>query len=86
MAEGIVDEEIYEMIDELVADTPHADLTLEDLGGGMTEITITAPSVRALEVMIDDGLLNYSSMLDGEVSATIEFSGREVTMSISQME
>lgn len=30
----IVDPEIYEMIDENVADTPHADLVLDDMGGG----------------------------------------------------
>ena len=35
-AEGIVDEEIYAMIDAMVADTPHADLVFDDMGGGMT--------------------------------------------------
>lgn len=32
MAADIVDEETYEMIDENVEDTPHADLVLEDIG------------------------------------------------------
>lgn len=31
-AEDIVDEEIYEMIDENVADTPHADLDFTSMG------------------------------------------------------
>lgn len=31
-AEGIVDEEIWAMIDENVADTPHADLVFDDMG------------------------------------------------------
>lgn len=31
-AEDIVDEEIYEMIDLNVADTPHADLVFTDMG------------------------------------------------------
>lgn len=31
-AEDIVDPEIYAMIDENVADTPHADLTFDDMG------------------------------------------------------
>lgn len=31
-AEDIVDPEIYEMIDENVADTPHADLDFSDMG------------------------------------------------------
>lgn len=32
-AADIVDPEIYAMIDENVADTPHADLTFDDMGG-----------------------------------------------------
>ena len=32
-AADIVDPETYEMIDENVADTPHADLTFDDMGG-----------------------------------------------------
>lgn len=31
-AADIVDPEIYEMIDENVADTPHADLVFDDMG------------------------------------------------------
>ena len=31
-AADIVDPEIYEMIDENVADTPHADLDFDDMG------------------------------------------------------
>lgn len=31
-AADIVDPEIYEMIDENVADTPHADMVFEDMG------------------------------------------------------
>lgn len=31
-AEDIVDPEIYEMIDDNVADTPHADLVFDDMG------------------------------------------------------
>jgi len=32
-AEGVVDEEIYAMIDSMVADTPHADLVLDPMPG-----------------------------------------------------
>lgn len=39
-ADGVVDDEIYEQIEVLIADTPHADMTLADLGAGMTTITI----------------------------------------------
>lgn len=34
-AADIVDPDIYAMIDENVADTPHADLTFDDMGGAM---------------------------------------------------
>ena len=39
-AADIVDPEVYEMIDENVADTPHADMVFDDMGsamGGMTD-------------------------------------------------
>lgn len=73
-AEGIVDEEIYEMIDSLVANTPHAEMTLDDLGTGMTEVSMTTNTITAMENMIDDGLLDYAAMLDGSVEVRINFS------------
>ena len=86
-AAGIVDEEIYAMIDALVADTPHADMTLDNIGGGMTEIVITTMTVQSVESMIDAGLLTYASMLDGEVTVQITFeSPRDVQMTILQEE
>ena len=86
-AEGIVDEEIYEMIDVLVADTPHAEMTLDDLGGGMTEIVVTTMVVTSMENLIEDGLLTYASMLDGDVTVNITFEGpRSVSMTILQEE
>jgi hypothetical protein len=72
-AEGIVDAEVYEMIEALVEDTPHALIDINDLGGGMMEIAIQAPTVRSMENMIDDGLLTYFAMLDGQVTLTMEF-------------
>ena len=86
-AEGIVDEEIYEMIDGMIDDTPHAELTLDDLGGGMTEMTITTRTVTSMETMLDDGLLTYLSMLDGDVSVMIAFDpSGSVEMTITQTE
>ncbi|MBA3030460.1 MAG: hypothetical protein FP816_16835 [Desulfobacteraceae bacterium] len=70
-AEDIVDAEIYAMIDEMVADTPHATMVFDD-DMGTTEIT--ADSVSAAEDLIADGLLADLSLLDGEVSVTINFS------------
>ena len=84
-AADIVDEEIYEMIDSLVADSPHADLDLTDMGGGMTEITLTTRTLTSLENMVDDGLLDYASMLDGDVEVAIDFNDDgSVTMTIRQ--
>jgi hypothetical protein len=85
-AADIVDEEIYEMIDAMVADTPHADMVFDDMGGGMTEIEI-AGRVTDLEMIIEDGLLSYVALLDGDVSLTIDFtSNRAASMTIIQDE
>ena len=84
-AADIVDEEIYVMIDSMVADTPHADLVFTDMGGGTSEITLTTRTLTSLENMIDDGLLDYASMLDGDVDVGIDFSENgSVTMTITQ--
>jgi hypothetical protein len=85
-AEGIVDEEIYETIDLMVSDAPHGDLTLDDLGGGMTEMTITTMTPREMENLLEDGLLTYLGMLDGDVSVTIEFDARSGEMTVIQQE
>ena len=88
-AADIVDEEIYATIDEMVSDTPHAEITFDDMGGenGMTEITIETRSVSELESLVDGGLLTETSMLDGEVSVEISFDENGgVNTTISQLE
>ena len=90
-AEGMVDDEVYEMIDTLLMDTPHAEMTIDDIVVGMTDVTtttITTNSVTSMENMIDDGLLDYAAMLDGEVEVVITFdsTGSGVTLSIIQTE
>ena len=86
-AEGIVDEEVYEMIDTMIADTPHAEMTIDDIAIGMTETTITTQTLKSLEVMIDDGLLTYIAMLDGEVTITIDIEdNNSVTLTVLQQE
>jgi hypothetical protein len=83
-AEGVVDEDVYAMIDSLVADTPHAEMTIDDLAYRM-ETTITVSDVRRMERMIDDGLLDYASMLDDEITVSIEFNpDGSTTMVITQ--
>ena len=98
-AADIVDEEIYAMIDEMVSDTPHADLVFDgDMGsmgpsGGVIreetidETTITSRTVRDVENMMDDGLLTYASMLDGDVDLSISLNrDSSVTVTIRQAE
>lgn len=46
-AEDIVDPEIYAMIDENVADTPHADLTFDDMGSTAVDTTVDTTSARS---------------------------------------
>jgi hypothetical protein len=86
-AAGIVDEDIYAMIDDQVSTTPHGEMTLDDLGGGMTEIFIDQVTMVQVERMIEDDLLIYASMLDGDVTVQITFDGpRNVEMLILQEE
>lgn len=86
-AQGIVDDEIYEMIDTMVADTPHGEMTLEDLGSGMTAITVETRTPVEMENLIEDGLLTYAAMLDGDVTIEIVFAdNRSVSLVILQQE
>ncbi len=86
-AADVVDEEIYQTIDTMVADTPHADLTFDSMGGDTTEISITSRSIVELDNLLDDGLIDYVAMLDGNVSVTIDFvEGSRVDLNITQTE
>ena len=87
-AQGTVDDEIWLMIDEMVADTPHATMVLDlDAETGMWEMDITAPSVRSLETMLDGGLLIYLDMLDDVESIELVFNDdNSVTMTVTTVE
>jgi len=86
-AADIVDEEIYARIDELLSDTPHATLTFDEMGGGMTETTITADSLREFENMVtNDDLLEYIELLDGVVNVSLGFNDDgSVSMTVNQV-
>ena len=76
-AAGMTDEEVYEMIEALIVDTPHASWTPPvDMGGGLTSMTISTTTARPLESLVDDGLLTFLGMLDGEVVVTMTFERR----------
>ncbi|MDX2452315.1 hypothetical protein [Desulfosarcina sp.] len=82
----ILDAEIYDMIDSMVADTPHAELDFDDSQSGMVETTITTRTARSLESMMSDGLLTTISLLDGDVSVSIEFDDRGgATLTVTQI-
>lgn len=54
MAEGIVSDEIYEMIDENLVDLPHLDLDLSTIGSGhqtMRVVTVTVEEEDVAEVL-----------------------------------
>jgi hypothetical protein len=76
-AEGTVDEEIYEMISVLIEDTQHASWEPPvEIGDGVYEMSISTRMSRQFESMIDDGLLDYLAMLDGDVLITMTFNRR----------
>ena len=69
-AADVVDEEIYENIEAMVADTPHAEMVFDDMGGAES-MTVTADSVGTLEGLISAGLLEELAALEGPVTTTI---------------
>ncbi|MCK5356739.1 MAG: hypothetical protein KAJ63_16600 [Methyloprofundus sp.] len=76
----------YEMINNLVTNTPFAKMTIEDFGNNTTLMTITTPSVSSLGQLLDDGILIYIQTLDGEVDINISFNGDgSTTMTITHM-
>jgi hypothetical protein len=85
--EDIVDADIYDIINEMVSDTPHADLVFDDMGGDDTTTTTITGSLRSAEELVDDGLITEVSDLSGDVYMTIEFEGNgdDVVISIIQV-
>jgi hypothetical protein len=86
-AADIVDEDIYAMIDSMVADTPHATMTFDEMGGGMTEASVTTGSLAEFETLIEEqDLLEYVELLDGVVEVSIRFNiDSSVTMTVNQV-
>ena len=86
-AADIVDEEIYATIDSMVADTPHASLTFEEMGAGMTETTVTVDTLDEFETLVtEEGLLEYVEVLDGVVDVDLSFNDdNSVTLTVNQV-
>ncbi|MFW2372216.1 MAG: hypothetical protein ACN4GM_03780, partial [Gammaproteobacteria bacterium] len=53
-AADMVDAEIYSMIDETVSDTPHADLTFDDMGSDMDEVGAAVDAAAEISPMSED--------------------------------
>lgn len=86
-AVDMVDAEIYAMIDDLVSDTPHAELVFDaEMGDGGEITVITTDSVSVADDLIDDGLLVDVSLLDGEGTIRIEFLEEEESLLLSVAE
>ena len=87
-AEDVVDDDIYTNIDDMVSDTPHADLVVaDDMVGDDTITTTITGTLRSAEELVDDGLITEVSNLNGDVYMTIEFeeNGNDVVISIMQV-
>lgn len=86
-AAEIVDEEIYQQIDSMVSDTPHATLTFEEMGAGMTEANITTDSLSDLEdLIVSEDLFEYVELLDGVVDVSMTFNDdSSVTLTVNQV-
>lgn len=73
-AADVVDSEIYAIIDAMVSETPHADLTFDsmvfddDTGTGSGTMVIDSRSVSEVEALVDDGLLTEASLFEGGVT------------------
>ncbi|SHO43783.1 hypothetical protein [Desulfopila aestuarii] len=70
-----INEEIFLRVDEMIADTPHAEMVFDDMGGGNSssaELVIITDDMTTLSNLIDDGLFNYVDQLVGVVTVTIE--------------
>lgn len=65
-AADIVDPEIYAMIDENVADTPHADLTFDDMGSNADQLDTVVEAAAERSEMADTQR--------GEMAADMEIS------------
>ena len=65
-AADIVDPEIYSMIDENVADTPHADLTFDDMGRDMEDVG------AAMETVAERSTMSEERAMDSDVEPEID--------------
>lgn len=74
-AQGMAPDEIWMMIDELLEGTPHAEMDITDIGPDSMDVMIMTPTVRGIQDVIGEGLLEYFGMFGSELTVTIEMEG-----------
>lgn len=70
-ADGVVDDEIYEQIGELLEDSQHADMSVDDLASGSTSLIIEIDDAETFDQLVDDGLLQLINDLEGNTTTMI---------------
>ena len=86
-AADLVDEEIYDMIELMVEDTPHATFMFEEMAAGMTETSVTTDTMSDFETLVvQNDLLGYIERLDGVVDVSFSFNNdTTVTITVNQV-
>ena len=74
-AADIVDPEIYAMIDENVSDTPHADMTFDDMGGAMEAASSAMEGRDDMGAMSDAAEAGMESRAGADVEMAMESRG-----------
>ena len=70
-----VDPEIYAMIDENVSDTPHADMTFDDMGGAMEAASSAMEGRDDMGAMSDAAEAGMESRAGADVEMAMESRG-----------
>jgi hypothetical protein len=86
--EEIVSEDIFEMIDTAVSETPHADMLFDEMETAAAEMTgVKTRTIRFYSLGTKTNtlvlfILNYASILEGDVEISIEYVDEGATESI----
>ncbi|WP_163335879.1 hypothetical protein [Desulfopila sp. IMCC35008] len=71
-----INEDIFLLVDEMISETPHAELIFDDMGGdnasSSADLVIVTDDMTTLINLVDDGLFTYVDQLVGVVTVTIE--------------
>ena len=72
MADGIVADDIYEMIDENLVDSPHLALDLTTIGAvAVVDVTVAAEDLDDVLLSISDALQGQGAQVESSLAVTI---------------